>query len=352
MDFLNKITKNTAPYVPGEQPKNVEGLIKINTNENPYPPSPKVAEAIAAELPRLPLYPDTRAGEACRAFSEVYSVPESRVFCANGSDEVLAFAYMAFWDAERPLVTPALGYSFYPVYAERFEVPLETVTMRGELEVDVDALCAAKGGVIIANPNAPTSIMLPLSDIRRILLAHSSDVVLVDEAYADFGGESAMKLIGEFPNLLVVRTLSKSHSLAGLRVGFAVGQEHLIDGLERVKNTFNSYTIDRLANVGAAAALRDRDHFAKNLAAVIATRDRVTAELLALGFELPWSSTNFLFAKHPQFSGEALFSELRDENIIVRRFATPALRDYLRISIGTDSEMDRLVKSVSTAVGK
>ncbi len=352
--FWNNITKTIKPYVPGEQPPAATELIKINTNENPYPPSPDVLAAITRELGEggrnLRLYPNTDAAAVINAVCELYNLLPEQVFVGNGSDEVLAFAFKAFWDADRPILTPAISYSFYPVYAELYGIPITQIPMNVGLTVDVQAFAEGVGGVVIANPNAPTSIALSLDDIRRILDAHPQDVVLVDEAYVDFGGESSLELINEYPNLLVVRTLSKSYSLAGLRIGFAVGSPELIEGINRVKNSFNSYSVDRLAMVAGAAALLDTAYFKETTDKVVATRERISNELKGLGFEVLPSGTNFLFARHTNYSGLELLEHLKMNGILVRHFNSPGIANYLRISVGTDYEMDCLVTALRALI--
>jgi len=358
--FWNEKTRDIKPYVPGEQPPPNSRLIKINTNENPYPPSPKVIGAIMRETglsesggreetgngSRLRLYPDTNASAVVEAVCERFGLEPGQVFAGNGSDELLAFAFMAFWDDSRPVMVPEISYSFYPVYADLFGIPLIKIPMKNGLEIDCDAFESGKGGIVIANPNAPTSIGLPLTRIKGMLDAHPDDVVLVDEAYVDFGGESAIGLVQEYPNLLVVRTLSKSCSLAGMRIGFAAGSAGLIEGLNRIKNSFNSYTLDRLAIAAGAAAIRDREYYDNINNRVMETRERTAASLREIGFEMPDSSANFLFVTHPRYSASEIFSYLRSKGILVRYFNTPGIDNYLRISIGTDEEMETLVAAL------
>jgi histidinol-phosphate aminotransferase len=348
--YWNSRVRDISPYTPGEQPKRDGRLIKINTNENPYPPSEKVFEAIRS-ISGLQLYPDPECTAAVEAFAAVHSLKPSQVFAANGSDEALALSFLAFWDKSRPVIAPSLSYSFYPVYSQFFGVPLRKIPMLRQLEVDVEGICGETGGVCIANPNAPTSIALKNSEIIRILEAHPNDVVLVDEAYADFAGESAVGLIDSYRNLLIIRTLSKSYSLAGMRIGFAAGSEELIEGLNRAKNSFNSYTLDRVAIEAARAALCDREYFDKTVKKIIATRERTAAELRGLGFSLPDSSANFLFAAHPKYEAGELFLKLRAEGIIVRHFPSCEANNYLRISVGTDEEMDALISALREIIG-
>lgn len=358
--FWNSKTAEITPYVPGEQPPAGSRQIKINTNENPYPPSPRVIEAIQQELgcfeaaciggagdgSLLRLYPNTEAAEMVDAVAVRFGLDRAQILVGNGSDELLAFSFLAFWDRSRPVLSPDISYSFYPVYANMFGVPLVRVPMKNEIEVDCGAFVSGKGGVVIANPNAPTSLSLPLTEIRRILDAHPDDVVLIDEAYVDFGGESALCLLPAYPNLLVVRTLSKSYSLAGMRIGFAAGSAELIAGLNRVKNSFNSYTADRLAIAAGAAAIRDRDYFEQTTRKVIATRERTAAALRNLGFTIPDSAANFLFVTHPSVPAAQIFAYLKSKDILVRYFSAPVVEKYLRITIGTDEEMDSLLTAL------
>ena len=343
--FWNDRIRNTTPYTAGEQPKSTERLIKINTNENPYPPSEKVFEAISS-VRNLQLYPDPNATEAVEAFARVYNLRPQQVFAANGSDEILAFCFLAFWDETRPVNFPDISYSFYPVYSEFFKVRYNRIPMMDKLYVDVDALCAAPGGIIIANPNAPTSVNLQVSDIRRILEAHPNDVVVVDEAYADFADENAMSLLSEYKNLIVTRTMSKAYSLAGVRVGFAAASEELIDGINRAKNSVNSYTMDSIAIKAAAAALLDTHYFNESINRIKTTRDRTASQLRELGFVLPDSAANFLYVTHPDMAAEKIFGALRGKNIIARYFPAPKTAEYLRISIGTEEEMEIVVSAL------
>ena len=339
------------PYVPGEQPKD-RRYIKLNTNENPYPPSPKAIEAIKnAACADLRLYPDGESSDLLAAISEFTGLPVTRLFAGNGSDEVLAIAFRAFFASGAKARTPDVGYSFYPVYAELFGTDIEYVPLNDDYTVPVEKFIDTPGGVVLANPNAPTGEALPLRDIERIAAGNPGRLVLIDEAYVNFGAETAMGLIDRYDNLLVVRTTSKAHSLAGIRAGWAMGSENLIAALNTVKNCVNSYTVDRLAQAGAAAAIRDRQYFDECCAKVIATRERTADALRALGFELTNSKTNFLFAKHPAFSAKELFLTLRGRGILVRYWDLPRVSDRLRISIGTDAEMDELVKALTEICG-
>jgi len=336
------------PYVPGEQPR-IANLVKLNTNENPYPPSPLAIEAIrrAAEN-GLELYPDPTSLALREAVARRHGLQADQVFAGNGSDEVLAHAFFAFFQQAEPLLMPDVSYSFYKVYAQLYGIACELQPVDDGLRIDVDALVARarKGcaGVVIANPNAPSGIGLPLARIEQLLEACTDRVVLVDEAYVDFGGESALPLIGKYPNLLVVQTLSKSRSLAGLRVGFACGQAHLIDALVRVKDSFNSYPLDRLASAGAVAALEDEDWFRSSRDKVVDTREGLALQLEDLGFEVLPSQTNFIFVRHPQRDAAELATLLRERAVLVRHFRQPRIAQYLRISIGTREQCSTLVQ--------
>lgn len=341
--FWSESIRNLAPYVPGEQ-SNVAGLIKLNTNENPYPPSPQAIAAMQAELgATLRLYPDPDSNELKRAIAELHDVSLDHVFIGNGSDEVLAHAFLALLKHPQPILLPDITYSFYPVYCALYGIESIAVPVDAALQIRIVDYLRPNGGIVLANPNAPTGAALPLTEVRALLQGNTDSVVLVDEAYVDFGAESTMALVKEFPNLLVVQTLSKSRSLAGMRIGFAIGQPPLIAALECVKGCFNSYPLDRLANVGGAAALRDRAYFEETRRRIIDSRERLHAELAALGFELVPSTTNFLFARHPQHDAATLQRGLRERNILVRHFAKPRIDQFLRISIGTDDECAALV---------
>ncbi|MBN9411073.1 MAG: histidinol-phosphate transaminase [Burkholderiales bacterium] len=335
-----------VPYVPGEQPR-IEGLVKLNTNENPYPPSPRVIEAIArAASEGLQLYPDPSSSALRGAIATACGTTLDHVFAGNGSDEVLALAFHAFFRHGMPLLMPDISYSFYRVYCDLYGIEPECVPLDAQMRVDVSDYARASGqvsGVVIANPNAPTGIALPLADIERLLLAHPGRVVLVDEAYVDFGAESALALVDRHPNLLVVQTLSKSRSLAGLRVGFAIGQRHLVEALERVKDSFNSYPLDRVAQAGAQAAFEDVAHFERTRRAVIDSRDTLAAALARLGFEVLPSAANFLFVRHRAHDAAMLAARLRAQAILVRHFRIPRIEQYLRITVGTPAQCDRLV---------
>ncbi|WP_374440079.1 histidinol-phosphate transaminase [Pseudomonas panipatensis] len=344
--FWSPFVKDLVPYVPGEQPK-LAKLVKLNTNENPYGPSPKVLEAIQAELSdSLRLYPDPNADRLKQAVAGYYGVRPSQVFVGNGSDEVLAHAFHAFFQHSLPLLFPDVTYSFYPVYCGLYGIPFETVALDEQFQIRVEDYARPNGGIIFPNPNAPTGCLLPLEAIERLLLANPDSVVLVDEAYVDFGGESAIALVERYPNLLVAQTLSKSRSLAGLRVGLAIGHEDLIEALERVKNSFNSYPLDRLAQVGAVASFEDRAYFERTCKAVIDSRERLVAELRGMGFEVLPSAANFIFARHPQHDAAILAAALREDGVIVRHFKQARIAQFLRISIGTEEQNQALLDAL------
>lgn len=342
------------PYVPGEQPK-IDGLVKLNTNENPYGPSPKVLEALRAELGEagdsLKLYPDPDSSRLKQAIAHHFRLETRHVFVGNGSDEVLAHIFPALLRHAQPLLFPDISYSFYPVYCALFGVTYETVPLADDFSIRIDDYLRPNGGIIFPNPNAPTGRLLALGEIERLLQANRDSVVVLDEAYIDFGGTSAAGLIDRYPNLLVVQTFSKSRSLAGLRVGFALGHAELIEALERVKNSFNSYPLDRLAIAGATAAIDDAAYFERTRQAVIASRESLTKALAALGFDVLPSAANFIFARHPAHAGAMLAAALRERKVLVRHFAQPRIDAWLRISIGTPQQCDALVSALREIIG-
>lgn len=341
--FWSKRIQDVVPYTPGEQPKDRQ-LIKLNTNECPYPPSPKAIEAIkAAAGDTLRLYPDPECVELRAAIAKREGLDINQVFCGNGSDEILAFAFQAFFDPEREVVFPRITYSFYPVYTDFFGLKCREVPMNPDFSDPIDLLCGQNGGVVLANPNAPTGIAVGLEVVEKLLKANPDVVVIVDEAYVDFGAESAAKLINRYPNLLVVQTTSKSRALAGLRVGWAMGDAGLIDGLRCVRDSINSYTVDRLAQAGAAAAIQDEDYFQSVRVKVMKTRKWVESALKEKGFTVLPSQANFLFVRCPGHAGKELLDGLRERGVLVRWWDKPDIKDWLRISIGTDEEMTVLI---------
>lgn len=337
------MVKRTEPYVPGEQ-VNQQDIVKLNTNENPYPPSPNVMEAIQGEMERnLQLYPSPTADDLRVTIGRRYGLTVDQVFVGNGSDEVLAFSFMAFFEPGQPIRFPDVTYSFYPVYAKLFNIPYEEVALNEDFTLQPDKFFQSEGGVILPNPNAPTSLYAELDMIEEIVKNNPDQVVIIDEAYIDFASKSAAELIQRYDNLLVVQTISKSRSLAGLRVGFAMGNASLIDALIRIKDSFNSYTLDRLALVGAQAAFEDEAYFKEITAKIIATRNETTVALEQLGFTVLPSQANFVFARHETVSAEFLYNALKQQGILVRYFNKPGIDNYLRITIGTDEQMERLV---------
>lgn len=355
--FWSDIVGKLDPYVPGEQPK-LDNLVKLNTNENPYGPSPKVSAAITAELgDALRLYPDPNADVLKQAIAHSLDVDVSQVFVGNGSDEVLAHVFQGLLKHEAPILFPDITYSFYPVYCGLYQVDFVPVPLAEDLSIQVSDYQRPNGGIIFPNPNAPTGKLLSLSDIESLLTANTDSVVVVDEAYIDFsvGNDdaevSAVSLINRFPNLLVTQTFSKSRSLAGLRVGFAVGDAGLIDALERVKNSFNSYPLDRLAIVGAVAALEDVDYFDGTCKQVIDSREWLAAELESLGFSVLPSKANFVFARHSEHDAAMLSAGLREDGIIVRHFSQPRIDQYLRITVGLPDQNQQLVTSLKRLLG-
>ncbi|HQR03964.1 MAG: histidinol-phosphate transaminase [Proteobacteria bacterium] len=343
-----------TPYVPGEQPR-IDGLIKLNTNENPYPPSPLALAAMQAALDeRLRLYPDPEGAPLKQAVADFHGLTPRQVFVGNGSDEVLAHVFQALLKHEAPLLFPDITYSFYPVYCGLYGIEYRTLPLDADFALRVEDYLAhdggRNGGIIFPNPNAPTGRPLPLDAIERLVRGASGSVVVVDEAYVDFGGESAVTLVDRYPNLLVVHTLSKSRSLAGLRVGFAIGHPDLIEGLERVKNSFNSYPLDRVALAGGVAAMADRAYFEQTRQVVIASREHLVQALLPLGFEILPSAANFIFARHPHHDAQALAAALRERRILVRHFRLPRIDQFLRITIGTDAQCEALQEALRELV--
>lgn len=345
--YWSDIAKNIDPYVPGEQPKDRK-YIKLNTNENPYPPSPKVIDAInQAAAGNLQLYPDPNCDDLRSALASYYSLTPEQIFVGNGSDEVLAFSYMAFFDQEETVLFPDITYSFYEVYVKLLRLKHQLIPLDEDFGLPVDSFLIKNGGIVIANPNAPTTKFISAEEIKRILEYNIDSVVIVDEAYVDFGGESMVQFINEYPNLLVIQTLSKSRALAGLRVGFAFGHKDLIEGLNRIKNSINSYTVNRLSLAGAKAAIEDEEYFRKISLKIIRTREKVVPCLKELGFKVLESKANFLFVCHDTVPAKLLFQELRNNGILVRYFNKPRIDNYLRISIGTDEEMEVLINKLN-----
>ncbi|MBQ7535642.1 MAG: histidinol-phosphate transaminase [Stomatobaculum sp.] len=335
--------RDVEPYTPGEQPKD-KNVIKLNTNENPYPPSPAVEKALREmDLSRLRKYPDPAAEELIQAIAEYYGISKDRVFPGVGSDDVIGMAFLTFFNGPKPVLFPNITYSFYDVWADLFRIPFETPALNEKFEVVPEDYFRENGGIVLANPNAPTGVQLPLDQVEEIVRRNQESVIIIDEAYADFGGDSALGLTEKYENLLVVQTFSKSRSFAGMRIGFAMGHPDLIAALNRVKYSYNSYTMNMPSIILGAAAMRDRAYFEETRDKIIRTRERVKKELAALGFTFGDSKSNFIFAKREGTDAEKLFRTLKENGIYVRWFSKPLIRDYLRISIGTDEEMDCLL---------
>jgi len=344
--FWSPFVKDLVPYVPGEQPK-LAKLVKLNTNENPYGPSPKAIAAMQAEVnDNLRLYPDPNSDRLKQAVADYYGVQTAQVFVGNGSDEVLAHAFHGLFQHGQPLLFPDISYSFYPVYCGLYGIDFVQVPLDEQFQIRVDDYVRPNGGIIFPNPNAPTGCGLALEAIERLLKANPDTVVLVDEAYIDFGGETAISLVDKYPNLLVSQTLSKSRSLAGLRVGIAVGHPDLIEALERIKNSFNSYPLDRMAIAGAAAAFEDKAYFEQTCQRVIESREAVVAGLEKLGFEVLPSQANFVFARHPDKDAATLAAGLREQGVIVRHFKQQRIAQFLRITIGTSEQNQALLDAL------
>ncbi len=349
--FLNSRYTSLEAYTPGEQPRDMQ-YIKLNTNESPYPPSPSVIAAInTAEVEKLKLYSDPTAAELKAAIAEEYGLESSNVFVSNGSDDILNFAFMAFCEGTaRRVKFPEISYGFYRVYAELHGVDYTAVPLRSDFSINVEDYLTNDATVVIANPNAPTGLCLPLSDIERIVKSNPDNLVLIDEAYIDFGGESAVDLTRKYPNLLVVGTFSKSRSLAGARLGFAFANAEIIADLEKIKYSTNPYNINRLSLLAGEAAMRDGAYYKENCRRIIESREYATSELRKLGFECIDSSANFIFARSPKIGGEELYSQLRKRGILVRHFGTEKIKDYNRITVGTREQMEALVSAVSDII--
>lgn len=347
MSYLDNIRKVT-PYTPGEQPK-VEGeIIKLNTNEFPYPPSPMVEEALnSLELDKLRLYPNVTAAPIVKALSEYYGFDEDEIFVGVGSDDVLANCFLTFFGSDKPVLFPDITYSFYDVWTELYRIPYETIPLNENFEINVEDYYKENGGIVIANPNAPTGINLPLSAIEDILEHNKDSIVIVDEAYVDFGGQSAMPLTRKYDNLVVVQTFSKSRAGAGMRIGYAVANKILIKYLSDVKFSINSYTMNQMAIASGVASVKDDKYFKETVARVIKTREWAKEELVKLGFNVLDSKTNFVFASHKDKSAKEIFEYLKTKNIFVRYFSKPRIDNWLRITIGTDDQMKKLVDILS-----
>jgi histidinol-phosphate aminotransferase len=351
--YWSNTVKNIKPYTPGEQPKDRK-YIKLNTNENPYPPSPRVIEAIKDAVDEnLRLYPDPMGEELRETIAGHCRLRSKNVFIGNGSDELLAFSFPAFFEPEgKPVLFADVTYSFYPVYAAFFNTGYKLIPVDEEFNIPEEGYYQDNGGIIIANPNAPTGKGFSGETIEAILSRNGNSVVIIDEAYVDFGGQSSVNLIHDYPNLLVIKTLSKSHSLAGLRVGYALGNEELIEGIIRVKDSINSYTVDRLALAGAKEAIRDEAYFQETRSKIMKSRERVSARLMEMDFKVIPSQANFIFISSEQCPGEILFQRLREEGILVRYFNKPKIDNFIRVTIGTDADMDCFLEVIKKAIAR
>lgn len=350
-EWKNNLRK-IKPYVPGEQSKE-KNIVKLNANENPYPPSPKAIEALKAfNAESLRLYPHADATPLKAAIAEYYGVEIENVFLGNGSDDVIALAFQAFFNSEKPILFPDITYSFYPVWCELFKIPFKTPALNKDFRINIDDYSGENGGIVFPNPNAPTSICEGEEFIRKMLDNNTDSVVIVDEAYVDFGGYSSVKLTKEYENLLVTGTFSKSRSLAGLRIGFAIGSKALISVLEAVKNSYNSYTVDALSIAMGIESVNDDEYFKATTAKIINTRERLKTELEALGFEVLNSSTNFIFATHKKYNMKEMFEFLKARKVFIRYFNLPRIDNYVRITIGTDIETDILISEINNFLNK
>jgi histidinol-phosphate aminotransferase len=345
--YWSDVVRGLTPYVPGEQPK-LPNLVKLNTNESPYGPSRRVLDALRAEIgDTLRLYPDPSSDRLRAAIAKRYGVTPAQVFVGNGSDEVLAHIFLGLLKHDKPVLFPDITYSFYPVYCSLYDIAFEQVPLNAVFEIAVDDYLRPNGGIVFPNPNAPTGCLVPVVEVERLLRANTGSVVVIDEAYVDFGGESVVPLVSRYPQLLVTHTLSKSRALAGLRVGYAIGHPDLIEALSRVKDSFNSYPLDRFAQAGATAALEDDEYFKAMCARVIVTKHKLVQDLHDLGFEVLPSAANFVFARLPGRDGGDMAAKLRERSIIVRHFRKPVrIAEFMRITVGTDEQCAGLVEAL------
>ena len=344
--YFTENLKNLTPYTPGEQPKDMQ-YIKLNTNESPFAPSKSVSEAVLCESQKLQLYSDPECVNVRRELARVYGVDINQVIVTNGSDEVLNFAFMAFADEKNPLVFPNITYGFYPVFAELNRIPYSETPLKEDFTIDINDYIGVNKTVVIANPNAPTGICLSLNEIEKIVASNSENVVIIDEAYVDFGADSAVSLVNKYDNLLVVQTFSKSRSMAGARLGFAIGNKSLIDDLNTIRYSTNPYNVNRMTDAAGAAALRDNEYYMNNCKTIIKNREWTVAELKKLGFDVLDSKANFVFAKNDKYDGEKLYLKLKDRGILVRHFTKESIREYNRITIGTIEQMKKLIETIT-----
>ena len=349
--FWSKSLHQLNPYIPGEQPKN-QALLKLNTNENPYSPSPKVLSAIKlATTENLRLYPDPESTELRHTIAKYYNLNTSNIFVGNGSDEILAFIFHGFFKKSSPVLFPNITYSFYPVYCKLYEIDFHIISLDNNFEIDLKDYMIPNGGIIFPNPNAPTAIPKKANEIEELLRNNNDSVVVVDEAYVDFGTESSISLIKKYENLIVTQSLSKSRSLAGMRIGCAFASESIVEGLNRIKNSFNSYPVDRLAQIASTEAFKDNEYFQLTRNKIIKTRQFFLNEMNALGFVSLQSGANFIFTRHKSKSAEIIFKELRKDDILIRFFNSPEIiNNFLRITIGTQEQMEQLVKKIESII--
>ena len=349
--FLSKRHTSIDPYVPGEQPTDIE-YIKLNTNESPYPPSPGVIAAISEkETAKLNLYPNPEGIHLVKKLSEFYKVPMQNIIIGNGSDELLAFAFQAFCDEERKVAFPDITYGFYPVYARLYNIPHEQIPLTSELSIDIPDYCGINKNIVIANPNAPTGIAINLNEIEEIAKTNPNHIVLIDEAYVDFGAESAIRLTKDYDNLLIMHTYSKSRSMAGARLAYAIASEPVIEDLKKIRFSFNPYSVNRLTQLAGIAALNDNDYYEEKHQEIIKTREYTETKLKKLGFEMTSSKANFVFAKHMGYNSNELYLALKEKGILVRHWGKPRIKDYLRITIGTKQQMDALIEALKEIIG-
>lgn len=343
--FFSEKYRSLVPYTPGEQPKELN-LIKLNTNESPFPPSPKAVEFAKREAEKLQLYSDPECRDLVKTASDYFGVSENEILFTNGSDEILNFAFMAFCDGAHSAAFPDITYGFYPVFAELNGVPFEEIPLKDDFSVDVNAFCGVNKTVFIANPNAPTGIALSLADIEKIIKSNPDNIVVIDEAYVDFGAESAIKLIHKYDNLLVTGTFSKSRSLAGGRLGFGIANEALIKDLNTVKYSTNPYNVNRMTMAAGVGAIEDNEYFVNNCREIQNVREYASEELQKMGFELTPSSANFIFAASKNIDGETLYLKLKEKGILIRHFDKERIKNYNRITVGTKEQMDLLLGAI------
>ncbi|MEI0476712.1 histidinol-phosphate transaminase [Brachyspira pulli] len=349
-DFLSNKAKSIEPYTPGEQPKDKK-YIKLNTNESPYPPSNAVKKIITeSNFDDLRLYPDPNVSDLKKEISKFYNINEKNIFIGNGSDEILAFSFMAFFNKGDKIYYPNITYSFYSVYSKLFDLKEVQIPLKDDFTIDINDYKNLNSGIFIANPNAPTGLLLSLSQIEEIASTNKNHIIVIDEAYIDFGGESAYKLTEKYNNLLVIQTFSKSRALAGMRLGFAIGNEYLIQGLKNIKYSFNSYTINRLSILAGIEAMKDKAYFEESVNKVINTREKTKVILKELGFIVPDSKSNFLFISHKNKFAEDIYIKLREEGILVRYFKTRLIDNYIRVTIGTDEEMNIFIEKIKEII--